>query len=42
VDLGLPPTPGIPQEPSKAREVLEAVGVILECLWEAHASDTEP
>jgi hypothetical protein len=42
VDLGLPPIPGIPQDPRMAGDVLEVVGVILEPLWEAYASGHGP
>jgi hypothetical protein len=31
-DLGMPPTPGIPQDSRKASDVLVPVDIILECL----------
>jgi hypothetical protein len=42
VDLGLPPIQRVPWVTRKAHEVLEAVGVFLECLREAHVSSTGP
>jgi hypothetical protein len=42
VFLGRPPIEGIPQDPGKARDILEAVDVILEHLREAHASSARP
>jgi hypothetical protein len=42
VDLVMPPIPGIPQDPRTAGDVLEAVDIILEHLWEAYASDHGP
>jgi hypothetical protein len=41
-DLGLPPIRGIPQDLGKARDVMEAVGVVLEHLWKAHAFGARP
>jgi hypothetical protein len=41
-DLGLPPIRGIPQDPGKARDVLEAMCVVMECLWKAHTSGAGP
>jgi hypothetical protein len=41
-DFGMPPIPGIPQEPRMAGDVLEAVDVILEHLQEACASGHNP
>jgi hypothetical protein len=42
VDLVMPPISGIPQDPRMAGDVLEAVDIILEHLWEAYASDHGP
>jgi hypothetical protein len=42
VDLGTPPTLGIPQELRVADDILEAAGTILECLREAYVSDHDP
>jgi hypothetical protein len=42
MDLGLSLFQGIPQVLGKAKEVLEAVGTILECLQEALASGVGP
>jgi hypothetical protein len=42
VFLGRPPIEGIPQDPGKVRDILEAVDVILEHLREAHASSARP
>jgi hypothetical protein len=42
VDLGIPPIPGIPQDPHTADDILEAAGTILEHLWEAYASSHDP
>jgi hypothetical protein len=42
VDLGMPPVPGIPQDPCTTGNVLEAVGIILEHLQEAYTSDHGP
>jgi hypothetical protein len=41
-DLGMPPTPGIPQDSRKASDVLVPVDIILECLWEAYTSSHGP
>jgi hypothetical protein len=41
-DLVLPPIQGFPQVSRKAREVLEVMGIMLECLREAHASGAGP
>jgi hypothetical protein len=38
VDLCMPPISRIPWDPCTAGDVLEAVGVILECPWEVDAS----
>jgi hypothetical protein len=38
VDLGMLPIQDIPQLPKMAHNVLKAVGVILQCLQEEHAS----
>jgi hypothetical protein len=35
VDLGMPPILGTPQDPHMADDILEVMGMILECLWEA-------
>jgi hypothetical protein len=42
VDLGMPPIPGITQDPRTTDDVLEAVGTILECMQEAYASGYSP
>jgi hypothetical protein len=42
VDHGMPPILRIPRDPRATDDVLEAVGVILECLWEAYASGHGP
>jgi hypothetical protein len=42
VDLGMPPIPGIPQDPGGAIDILEVVGTVLEHQWEASASDASP
>jgi hypothetical protein len=42
VDLGMPPIPGIPQDPGGATDILEVVGIVLEHQWEASASDASP
>jgi hypothetical protein len=42
VDLGFPPIQGIPQDLGKARDILELVGIVLECLQEAHTSGAGP
>jgi hypothetical protein len=42
VDLSMPPIPGIPRDPCMTDNILEAVSTILECLWEAYASDHGP
>jgi hypothetical protein len=42
VDFGMPPIPGIPQDPGRANDILEAVGTILDYLWEAYASGASP
>jgi hypothetical protein len=42
VDLGMPPIPGIPQDPRAADNILEAAGTILECLREAYTSGHSP
>jgi hypothetical protein len=42
VDLGMPPIPRIPWDPHMTDDVLEAVGTILECLWEAYSSGHDP
>jgi hypothetical protein len=42
VDLGMPPILGIPQDPSTVNNIVEAVGIVLECLCEAHASGHGP
>jgi hypothetical protein len=41
-DLGMPPVPGIPQDPHTAGNVLEAVDVILEHLQEASGNSHDP
>jgi hypothetical protein len=35
VDLGMPPIPGIPRDPRMTDNILEAMDVILERMWEA-------
>jgi hypothetical protein len=42
VDLGMLPILGIPWDPRMASDVLDAVGINLEHLWEAYASDHGP
>jgi hypothetical protein len=42
VDLGMPPIPGIPRDPRMTDNVLEAMDVILERMWEAYASGHNP
>jgi hypothetical protein len=42
VDLGMPPILGIPRDPHMANDILEVMGIILEHLWEAYASDHGP
>jgi hypothetical protein len=37
-DLGMPPISRIPWDPCVADDILEVVGIILECLREAYAS----
>jgi hypothetical protein len=37
VDLGMPPIPGILQNPPWAGDVFEAATNVLECLWEGYA-----
>jgi hypothetical protein len=39
VDLGMPPIQGIPQDPGMTSDIFEVVGVILEHLQEAYASN---
>jgi hypothetical protein len=41
-DLGMPPIPGIPQDPRTTSTVLEVVDVILEHPQEAYASGHDP
>jgi hypothetical protein len=42
VDLGMPPILGIPHDPRRASVILEVVGTILDCLWEAYVSCAGP
>jgi hypothetical protein len=42
MDLGMPPIPGIPWDPCKAGNILEAMDVILERLQESYASGHDP
>jgi hypothetical protein len=42
VDLGMPPIVGIPRDLCVACDILEEVGTILKCLWEAYASSHSP
>jgi hypothetical protein len=42
VDLGMSPISRIPQDPSRATDVLEAAGGVLERPREAYASDAGP
>jgi hypothetical protein len=42
VDLGMPPIRRIPQDPRRADDVLEVMGVILERLWKAYDSGHDP
>jgi hypothetical protein len=42
VDLGMPPILRIPRDSYTAHNILEAAGIILECLWEAYASGRDP
>jgi hypothetical protein len=42
VDRGMPPILGIPRDPHMANDILEVMGIILEHLWEAYASDHGP
>jgi hypothetical protein len=42
VDLGTQPVPGIPRDLCTVGHVLEVVGIILERLQEAYASDHHP
>jgi hypothetical protein len=42
MDLGMPPFPGIPQDLHTSNDVLEEVGIILECLQESYASGHDP
>jgi hypothetical protein len=39
VDLGTFPIRDIPEHPKLAQDVLMVVGLLLECLWQEHASD---
>jgi hypothetical protein len=41
-DLGMPPIPGIPQDPHIVSNILEAVDIILEHLQEACAFGHDP
>jgi hypothetical protein len=40
--LGLSPIQDIPTHPASAQDVLTAASLILQCLWEEHASDAGP
>jgi hypothetical protein len=42
VDLGMPTILGIPQDPGRANDILEAAGAILEHLQDAYASGASP
>jgi hypothetical protein len=42
VDLGMCPIPRIPRDPRTADDVLEAVGIIFERLWEGYTSGQDP
>jgi hypothetical protein len=39
VDLGMFPNWDIPESPKSAQDVLVVASLVLECLWEEHASD---
>jgi hypothetical protein len=42
VDLGMPPIPGITQDPHTTGDIFDAMGTILECLQEAYTSNHGP
>jgi hypothetical protein len=42
VNLGMPPIPGIPQDPRTTGDVLEVAGTILECLQKPYTSSHSP
>jgi hypothetical protein len=42
MDLGMTPIPGIPRDSRMIDDVLEVVGIILECPQEAYASGHNP
>jgi hypothetical protein len=41
-DLRIPPILGIPKPSCMVGNILETVGTVLECLWEAYASSNGP